>query len=177
MIKSLIMLALAAAPASEPAPPRCVTKRQVADAAMSLTPYLVDAVTRKCRAHLPATSFLVANGAALHARLAAEGAGREASAAQVLIAMMGKDVPPIEDSESLVKVMGAMASGFIAKDIPVGYCTEISGMVEAVAPLPAENIGLFAASVAGLIGQAEKGSGDKPGGAKVNGKFEICKDG
>jgi hypothetical protein len=174
MIKSFAILALFAAPTTETAP-RCVTKRQIADAAMTMTPYAVQAVTAKCRAHLPAGSFLAAKGDALHTRLQAEGAGREASAAQVLIAMMGPEVPPVKETEALVKVMGSMMSGLMVKDLPVENCAEISGIMEALAPLPAENIGLLAASMTGIMSQNEKASGGKSTGKKVNPKFEICK--
>ena len=179
MIKSFTILALLAAPTTETAP-RCVTKRQVADAAMTMTPYAVEAITDTCRPHLPADSFLAARGNALHARLEAEGAGREASAAEVLAAIMGRDLPPVKEPEALVKVMGSMTSGLMVKDLPVENCAEISGMIEALAPLPAENIGLFAASMAALMSQGEKGKAGKAKGskgAKGNGKFEICKDG
>jgi hypothetical protein len=176
MIKTLAIAAFLAAPTLQTAAPQCLTKRQVADAAMTMTPYLLEAVTDKCRAHLSADSFLNAKGAALHARLKAEGAGREASTALVMMAVMGSDVPAIKDTEALIKVIGAMASGFIAKDIPVESCAGISGMVEALAPLPAENIGLFAASMASAVIESEKRA-EKPDAPKADGKLEICKDG
>lgn len=177
MIKSFAILALLSAPATETAP-RCVTKGQIADAAITMTPYAVEAITDKCRSHVPANSFLPAKGEALYSRLKAESAGREASAAQVLVAVMGPEAPAVKDTQSLVKVMASMVSGLMVKDLPVQNCQEISGMMEALAPLPAENIGLLAASMAGMISQGDKASADKAkNGAKANGKFEICKDG
>lgn len=175
MIKTLAIAALLAAPTTQTAS-RCITKQQVADAAMTLTPYLVEAVTEKCRAHLPAESFLTAKGADLHARLKSESAGREASAAQVLTTAMGGDVPAIKDSDSLVSVMGEMTSSLMAKDIPLESCAEISGMLEALAPLPAENIGLFVASAAALIDRGEQ-KDSKPKKSKGIDQFEICKNG
>ncbi|HEX8579624.1 MAG TPA: hypothetical protein VF655_08525 [Allosphingosinicella sp.] len=174
MIKSLAIAALLAAPTTVSA--QCVTRQQIADAAMTLTPYAVEAITEKCRAHVSATSFLAAKGTALHDRLAAEGAGREASAAKAILAIMGPDVPPIKDSESLVKVMGSMVSGMMVADLPIESCEEISGMLEAISPLPAQNIGLLAASAAGLVSEGQKAPAGKAKGAKAKGQFEICKD-
>jgi hypothetical protein len=100
MIKTLAIAALLAAPSAGSA--RCITRQQIADAAMTITPYAVDAVTEKCRPHLPADAFLAAKGQALASRLRAEGAGREASAAKAFVAFMGTEAPPIKDTESLV---------------------------------------------------------------------------
>jgi len=161
MIHSLAIIALLAAPVATPAP-KCVTKRQVADAAMTITPYLVEAVIEKCRAHVPAGSFLAAKGDAFHTRLKAEGAGREASAAQVLMTAMGDELPAMKDTKALITVIGAMASGFMAKDLPVESCGEIGGMMEALSPLPAENIGQFAASAAALLSSSRPADAADP---------------
>ncbi|HEY0028287.1 MAG TPA: hypothetical protein VGC35_10485 [Allosphingosinicella sp.] len=175
MIHSLAVIALLVAPATAAAP-QCVTKRQVADAAMVLTPYFVEAITETCRAHLPADSFLVAKGAALHARLKAESAGREASAGQMLLIAMGEDLPPLKDTESLARFMGSMAGSKIAGEIPVESCAEISSIMEALSPLPAENIGMLVASSAALAdGGKTAGADGKP--AKGLPKFKICKNG
>ena len=176
MIKSLAIAALLAAPTTVSA--QCVTRQQIADAAMTLTPYAVEAITEKCRTHVPATSFLATKGTALHDRLAAEGAGREASAAKVLVAIMGADVPPIKDSESLVKVMGSMVSGMMIAELPVESCAEISGMMEALSPLPAANIGMLAASAAGLYDSqkpaAAKAKDPQAKDPKTKNQLEIC---
>jgi hypothetical protein len=175
MIHSLAVIALLAAPVATPAP-KCITKRQVADAAMVLTPYWVEAVTQQCRKHVPANSFLATKGDALHARLRAESAGREASAGEVILLIMGGDAPPVKETEALVKVMGSMMSAMAASKIPVESCTEVSGVMEAFSPLPAENIGLLAVSAVTLM-ERGKGAGAGAGGKPANslGKFEICK--
>jgi hypothetical protein len=171
MINGFVILALLAAPGTAPT---CVTKRQIADAAMVLAPYVVEAVTDKCRPHLAADTFLVAKGDALHARLKAEGVGREASAGAAVMAIMGPEVPPVKDTASLVAVMGSMASGLMAKDLPVAHCAELSGIMEALAPLPAENFGMIAASMAGIISEEDKDAPGKAAGEKGKPKFEIC---
>lgn len=173
MIKSLFIAALLAAPATETAPP-CVTKRQVADAAIVLAPYVVEAVIDKCRPHLAADTFLAAKGNALHTRLKSEGAGREASAGAAVLAIMGPELPPVKDTASLVAVMGSMASGLMAKDLPVAHCAELSGIMEALAPLPAENFGMIAASMAGIISESDRAAPGKAAGTKEKPKFEIC---
>jgi hypothetical protein len=71
--------------------------------------------------------------------------------------------------------MGSMVSGLFAADLPVANCGEISGIMEALSPLPAQNVGLLAAAMTALISQGEKGEANKVNGAKVNSKFEICK--
>jgi hypothetical protein len=145
MIKSLFIVALLAAPTTETAP-RCITKRQVADATIVLTPIVLEAVTKVCRPALPPQSFLATQGETLVARLKSESAGREASAAQLFTAAMGDELPPIDDKVALVKVVGGMAVANAVKDLKPESCGAISRMIAAVSPLPAENMGMFAAS-------------------------------
>ena len=176
MIKSVAIAALLAAPTTETAP-RCVSKRQIADAAMVFAPMAVDAVREKCQPHLPAEAFLARQGTALVARLKTESAGRETSAAEVFVAAMGAEAPPVKDRQALMQTMGDMTSGMMVKDLHPERCANVSGMIEALAPLPAENIGLLVASFAGLMeSEAKAGKGKKDKAKGIDG-FTICKNG
>jgi glycosyltransferase A (GT-A) superfamily protein (DUF2064 family) len=174
MIKSFAILALLGAPTTETAP-RCVTKRQVADAAMVIAPIAVEAVREKCQSHLPAEAYLARQGTALVTRLTSESAGREESAAEALLATMGKDAPPMKDKRLLVPAIGDMATAMMVKELRTEQCGEVSGLVEALSPLPAEHIGLLVTSLVNLM----ESTSDAKAGKKSKGtdSFTICKNG
>jgi hypothetical protein len=174
MINALVIAAMLAVPATQTAP-RCVTKTQMSDAAIVFAPYMVEALAETCRAHLPPEAFLVKNSGTLLARLKAESVGHEASAATAFIATMGADAPPMKEPEAFIKVMGSMTSGMMAQSIAPESCGEISGMVEALAPLPAANIGMFAASLATLVSKSQGTKNKAKSGAKGFDNLEICK--
>jgi hypothetical protein len=195
MIKLLALSALLAAqPAASPAgaPPPCLPKERVGDVAMVLAPFVVDALARHCTPHLPPQAFLAAGGAALSQRLRSDSADRVGSAAETLQRFMG-DMPPMKDQQALLQVIGEMGTGFMVQNLQPANCGEVSAMVEAVAPLPTRNLGIFVSSFAGIVGReqaaaqaraaAKAAEADKSGKAKTpkpaGGKmdFKICQDG
>ncbi|MEA3033167.1 MAG: hypothetical protein QOH86_1183, partial [Sphingomonadales bacterium] len=110
MLKAFALAALLAAPATTaPPPPKpCVSKAQVRDMVMVLSPYVVDAVAKRCGPALPATAFVNAGAPALSARLKAESAGHEASAVAAVKVFAGDKVPQVQDQAALLTVMGQM---------------------------------------------------------------------
>ncbi|MFL6862516.1 MAG: hypothetical protein ACJ8DZ_05900 [Allosphingosinicella sp.] len=63
MLKAFALAALLTAPATAPPPPPgpgCISKAQVRDMAMVLSPYLIDALARKCGPALPPAAFSTA---------------------------------------------------------------------------------------------------------------------
>jgi hypothetical protein len=170
MLKAFALAALLTAPATAPPPPpplkACIPKAQVRDMVMVLSPYLVDAVAKKCGPALPATAFVNAGAPALSARLKAESAGREASAAAAVRVFAGDKAPPAADQAVILAFMGQMMGAMAAAKLPVEKCAGISEMLQAVSPLPAENVGQLLATVAEMagVGKDGKSPGICPGG-------------
>jgi hypothetical protein len=149
MLKAFALAALLTAPATAPPPPpgpACISKAQVRDMVMVLSPYLIDALARKCGPALPPAAFLNSGAKPMSARLRAESAGREASAANAFRAFAGDKVPPVDDQAALLTVMGQMLGGLATAKLPVDKCAGISSMIEAMSPLPAQNLGQLFAS-------------------------------
>jgi hypothetical protein len=167
MLKALALAALLTAPATSPPPPKaCVSKAQVRDMVMVLSPYVVDAVAKKCGPALPATAFLNAGAPALSARLKAAGAGREASAMAALQVFAGDKVPAVQDQSALMTVMGQMMGTLATAKLPADKCAGISEILQSISPLPAENVGQLLATVAQMAGVGKDGKSP-----------EICPDG
>ncbi|MEA3060843.1 MAG: hypothetical protein QOJ94_624 [Sphingomonadales bacterium] len=168
MLKALALAALLAAPATTgPPPPKpCVSKAQVRDMVMVLSPYVVDAVAKRCGPALPATAFVNAGAPALSARLKAESAGREASAVAALKVFAGDKVPPVQDQAALLTVMGQMMGAMATDKLPLDKCAGISEILQAVSPLPAENFGQLFATIIQMagVGKDSKSPGICPGG-------------
>jgi hypothetical protein len=167
MLKAFALAALLASPATAPSPPPkpCIPRAQMRDMVMVLAPYLVDSVAKKCGPALPATAFLNAGGPALIARLKSESAGREASAAAAM-RIFGGDMPAIPDQTALLTVMGQMMGGMASSKLPVAQCASISDAIQALSPLPSENIGQLVTILAqiGGVGNDRKTPGICPGG-------------
>jgi hypothetical protein len=168
MLKAIALAALLAAPSTAPSPPPkpCVPKAQIRDMVMVLSPYLVDSVAKKCGPALPATAFLNAGGPALIARLKAESAGREASAGAAMRVFGGDKMPTVQDTTALMTVMGQMMGSMATSKLPVAQCGAISDAIQALSPLPAENIGQLVTTLAviGGIGNDRKFPGICPDG-------------
>ena len=152
-----LLLAQGAAPAAKPP---CLQRDSVRDAFMVLAPPLIEAVANKCKAHLPAASFLNARGAELVARMKSESTGRASSAAAAIRTAAGDKVPEIKDPEALVTVAAVFGGIAVAEVVEPESCGEMSDLLESLAPLPTENIGRAIVSVLILTKFGEQG--DKP---------------
>ena len=148
MIRIVAAAFVLAAPAAAQAQQQCVTPQQVGDAAVVAAPILIDSVAGACKGHLPATAFLNERAAALSARLRSEGEPRVDSALSVLRLLGGDDIPALEDKAIMLAALGGLAQLAIAKEIAPESCPRLSGVVEALAPLPADNIALLGSSIA-----------------------------
>jgi hypothetical protein len=168
MLKAFALAALLAAPSTAPPPPPkpCIPKAQIRDMAMVLSPYIVDSMVKKCGPALPATAFLNAGGPALIARLKADSAGREASAGAAMRVFAGEKMPAVQDATALMTVMGQMMGSMATAKLPVDQCAAISDAIQALSPLPTENIGQLAATLAqiGGVGKDGKSPAICPGG-------------
>jgi hypothetical protein len=159
MIQPIAIAALLLAQAGTPAKPPCVPRDGIRDAAMVLAPHLVEAVADKCKAHLPATSFLASGSAGLVTRMKAASAGRANSAAAAVRAVAGDKLPDIKDSEALMTMGAAFAGLAVTESLKPEMCPEMSNLVEAMAPLPSENLGRAILSVLVLAKVGDKGNG------------------
>ena len=153
-----LLLAQGAAPAAPAAAPPCLQREGVRDAFMVLAPPVIEAVANKCKAHLPASAFLSARGAALVARMKADAAGRAPSAAGAIRAVAGDKVPEVSDPEALVTLGGVFGGLAVAEGVKPESCGEMSNLLESLAPLPTENIGRAIVSVLILSKFGEKDS-------------------
>ena len=156
MIQPIAIAALLLVQGAAPAKPPCLQREGVRDAFMVLAPHLVEAVAAKCKAHLPATSFLTARSSELVARMKAESAGRAPSAAAAIRSVAGDKLPEISDPEALVTMGGVFGGAAIAEEIKPQSCGEMSNLVESLAPLPTENLGMAIVSVLVLAKVGEK---------------------
>lgn len=157
MIRIYAAAALLAAPAVAQAQQQCIPPQQVGDAAVVAAPFLIDGVAGACKAHVPAGAFLNSGAAAFSQRLRSEGAPRVESAVSVLKLMGGgKDIPEIEDPAALLTIIGTMVQAMLAPQIPPESCVGLSGAIEALAPLPADNIALLGSSIATAIAATEE---------------------
>jgi hypothetical protein len=78
----------------------------------------------------------------------------------------GDKVPAVQDQAALLTVMGQMLGAMATAKLPVDKCAGISEMLQAIAPLPAENLGQLFATVAQMagVGKDGKSPGICPGG-------------
>lgn len=158
MIQPAVIAALLLAQAAAPdAAPRCVQREGARDTVIVMAPHLLDAVATKCRPHLPADAFLSARSAELVARMKTEAAGRAPSAAAAIRAIAGDKVPELPDPDALVILGGAFGGAAVAKELKPESCGEMSNLVEALAPLPTENLGRAIVSLLILSNAGGKG--------------------
>jgi hypothetical protein len=159
MLKALALAALLTTPATTAPPPPhpCIPAAQVRDTVMVIAPYLVDGIARRCAAHLPASAFLNSGAKELSARLKAESAGRQGSAAAVLRAFAPDKMPQVQDPAALVPLIGELAATMATDKIPVAQCASFSEMIAAIAPLPAENVGRLFTAIFALSGVGKDG--------------------
>ena len=156
MIRITAAAFILAAPAAAQAQQQCVTAQQVGDAAVVAAPILIDSVAGACKAHLPADAFLNTGAAELSARLRSEGETRVDSALAVLRLLGGDDFPALDNKAIMLAALGGLAQLAIAKEIKPESCPRFSGVIEALAPLPTDNIALLGSSIAMEIAASQE---------------------
>jgi hypothetical protein len=173
MIRILAAAAILAAPTAAQAQQQCITPQQVGDAAVVAAPILIDSVAAACKAHLPAAAFLNSGAAGFSGRLRSEGASRVDSALSVLRLVGGDELGQMQDKAAVLAVIGGLAQIAISQGIPQESCAGLSGMVEALAPLPAENIALLARSTAIAMAAAQEKASKTAAEAAKKGKSKA----
>jgi hypothetical protein len=166
MIQILAIAAVLLAPAPAAAKPaKCLPAAAVRDMAIVAMPHVVESLAERCRAHLPADAFLTSRGSDFAGRVRGEAGDRVAGAAAAIRAMAGGDMPKLKNDAAFVAVAAEMAGTMVTDKIKPESCAQANSLVQALSPLPAENIGTALASIIAL-GTA----GDKTGP-------RICPDG
>jgi hypothetical protein len=171
-----ILLTLAAAglliaPQLAAAQAPCLTPGEFTALSSYALPSVIDGVSQRCAAQLPAEAFLRRDGAGLSKRYAAQkpGAWPGAKAAFLKLSSSGGDqaadlIRGMPDA-SLQPMLDAFVSGSISQKLPLGQCSTIDHVIRLLAPLPPENTAELIALAAGL--------GAKSGRAKA-GDFSLC---
>jgi hypothetical protein len=150
-------LLLASAPAAVK-PGKCLPAGAVRDMAIVAMPYVVESLAERCKAHLPAQAFLTGRGSDFAARIRSESEGRVSGAAAAIRAMAGDDMPKLKNDAAFVAVAAEMAGAMATEKVKPESCAQANSLIEALSPLPAENIGNALTAIVAL-GTA----GDKTG--------------
>lgn len=144
----------------------CVTEAEGSAIMASLMPDLINGLSDKCEAHLPANAYLVRNAKALSDRYKVLADQRWPMAKLAFARMTG--APEMADSvpdEYFRPMLGSMVGSELVKDIKGADCAGADRIVENLAPLPAENVANLIGAILLLAGN----DGTKKG-------FEICKN-
>jgi hypothetical protein len=164
MIKLAALAILLAAPGAARAQD-CMSRQEVADVFVFSAPVLIEAAANKCKAALPPGAFLSTRATALASRLRGEGQGSGAAIARFIRGVGGKDLPEGISPETLQSLTRDILGTMITNDIKPADCGKVDALIEAIAPLPARNIGMMIASLIDLT--------TKPG---EESPFKTCPD-
>jgi hypothetical protein len=166
--KAAAILALVAMPSAARAQTStCLTQAETAAMIGYVLPDLVAGVRDKCKATLPPKSFLSSRSAELEARYRTQADGLWPEARVAFVKMVGEDevMRKLPDS-ALRPFLTAAFATTITDDLKPKDCVTADGLVEALAPLPPENL----ARLIGIIIAAD-GKGSDAAGKH---DFQIC---
>jgi hypothetical protein len=146
----------------------CMTQVEVQNLITFAMPDIISGLATQCKPHIPATAFLNKSGGDLIARYRVTGNEAWPMAKKAVFKMMGDDKLAASMPDELTKgFLTAGISAGITKDIKPEDCGSISGVAEALAPLPPQNM-------ATLIGVVIQMSSKKSGGKSKGSPFDIC---
>ena len=136
-----LLFAQAAPQAASPAPEaQCITHQEAADVAISLLPFVLDAVAQRCRQTLPPTAFLNTGASAWTSRLRQDGTARQESAMRGIAKMGGAAPPSGEVGQAAFVLVAQMMTGSLTTQIGTEQCPQIDTIARSLEPLPTENI-------------------------------------
>ena len=146
MIDKMIAAALMLAAQGGSQAGQCIPPRAAGQMAAALVPSLIDAVRARCASQLPAASFLATGAGAMAERLRGETAATRDQAVAAILELSGQ--PASGEGQDPALLLGTLAQGFTAALDPA-QCRSASDLLEALSPLPAQNLGLmFGAAIA-----------------------------
>lgn len=160
MIAKLIVAgALLSSQAALAQQPSCLSRDQTADMVIVLMPHFIEKASQHCAPHLSARAFLPNGGRMLAERLRSEAPARTASALDAFMQMAGDEAPEGIGEEELTAMMGGMVGSELVAGLDEQDCRNTDQILAAIAPLPPENIGRFAAALFAISGVG--GDGDE----------------
>ena len=129
-------LLLASQGASEPG--QCLPRQAAGQMAAVLLPSAIEALGARCAAHLPASGFLATGGNAMAQRLRTETAAFRDRAMEGILEFAGQPgvIAPGQNPE----LMLALVTGSMIPELDAATCRSASELLEALSPLPADNI-------------------------------------
>ena len=161
MLQPLIAAALVLSQAA-PAPRPCVTRQEAGDMAIAFLPVLVSAVAQRCRAHLPATSFLSSRSADWVERLRRDAEPRRESALRGLSKVTEAPAPAGVGGGAAFDFVAGLVTAGLVSDVRPAACADIDSLAEAASPLPSENVAQIVASTLSLATSGEGAEEDDP---------------
>jgi hypothetical protein len=167
MIQPVLAAALLLTQAAAPAERSCITPEEAGDVAVSLLPFLIDAAAERCRPHLAPTAFLAGSGARdWSERLRRESAPRRAAALRGISKVGGATPPAGAEGEAAFGFVAQLLTGGLVQSITPENCGQVDTIVQALSPLPTDNIarliGAGAALAANARAQAEAAAAANP---------------
>jgi hypothetical protein len=164
-----LVLAAVCLPVHAMAAEQCLTPFEAQGMMTSVMPDILDGLMKQCAPSLQSTGFFAKSGGAMVSRYRVAGDKSWPVARKAFFKMIGSDKStatlsalPDEMIKSLVSIG---ISSKIADDIKPQDCSKVERAVEALSPLPPENI-------ASLIGVVVEMDADKP--AKGKSALNIC---
>jgi hypothetical protein len=167
IVKALVLaFALPSAAIAQTAP-KCVTTTEAQNIVMFALPEVMRSTIGRCRPHLPASAYLLKSGEALAVsyQVAADAAWPKAKPAllKAINQPMIRNMPDSFGKPFLGSAIGSLA----ADRVQPGDCETINRAMEALAPLPPQNM-------ATLIGLAIEKQGAKAVASSKKSPFEFC---
>lgn len=167
--KAARILALVAVPgaAQAQATSTCLTQTETTAMIGYVLPDLVAGVRDKCKATLPANSFLSSRSAELEARYRAQADTLWPQARVAFVKMVGEDevMKKLPDS-ALRPFLTAAFATTITDDVKPKDCPTADGLVETLAPLPPLNLARLIGIIIAADGKGSDASGKHD--------FQIC---
>jgi hypothetical protein len=148
------MIAAQAAPAAQGP---CLARADAANLMVVVAPAFIEGAASRCATMLPEGAFLRGQSGALAERIRADGRDRHQSVLDAFSRMSGRPLPAGARPEALTGSIGQMLTASVTPRMDAAACAGVSGALEAMAPLPTDNIGRLLASMLPLLASGMEG--------------------
>jgi hypothetical protein len=148
----------------------CITRAEAHSLVQFVLPNIITGIRDKCAATASGGGFLKTSGTTLAQRYKAGSTLAWPKARPVALRLSG-DMSKLLSSmpdDAMKSLAGDYVGGAVTKEFPAENCAPIDRVMEAVAPLPAENMAMLMVTLLDWQGKAAK-----PGGATQTG-LKIC---
>jgi hypothetical protein len=147
----------------------CVTRAEAHSLVQFVLPELITGIRDKCAAAPGGGGFLKASGATLAQRYKPGSLLAWPKAKPVALRLSG-DMSKLLSSlpdDAMKKLAGNYVGGTVTKEFPAENCAPIDRVMEAVAPLPAENMAMLMVTLLDWQGKAAPPVAGKQAGLKI----------